>query len=259
MPKMGESVAEATIIKWLKKPGDYVEADEAVMEIATDKVDSEVPSPVSGKLTEQLFNENDVVQVGAVIAVIETAVAEAEAPAAAPAPVAEQPATAPLSETKSEETAPKYKEPEAPFDLPPLVPEPVQNIAEGSGAVVNNGIRFYSPLVRSIATQEGIGSAELDNIPGTGAEGRLTKDDLLGYLQGRPKSSSGTNVATAAEPVKQAPTAPAAPETKPAAPAPQLASSNGQEQKAAPVSASTEAPKQATAPQPETKAAPAPA
>jgi len=260
LPKMGESVAEATIIKWLKKPGDYVEADEAVMEIATDKVDSEVPSPVSGKLTEQLCNENDVVQVGAVIAVIETAVAEAEAPAAAPAPVAEQPATAPLSETKSEETAPKYKEPEAPFDLPPLVPEPVQNIAEGSGAVVNNGIRFYSPLVRSIATQEGIGSAELDNIPGTGAEGRLTKDDLLGYLQGRPKSSSGTNVATAAEPVKQAPTAPAAPETKPAAaPAPQLASSNGQEQKAAPVSASTEAPKQATAPQPETKAAPAPA
>ncbi|MGZ3831667.1 MAG: lipoyl domain-containing protein, partial [Mucilaginibacter sp.] len=76
LPKMGESVAEATIIKWLKKPGDYIEADEAVMEIATDKVDSEVPSPVSGKLVEQLCKEDEVMQVGAVIAVIETAPAQ---------------------------------------------------------------------------------------------------------------------------------------------------------------------------------------
>jgi 2-oxoglutarate dehydrogenase E2 component (dihydrolipoamide succinyltransferase) len=72
LPKMGESVAEATIIRWLKSPGDHIEADEAIMEIATDKVDSEIPSPVSGKLTEQLCNENDVVQVGSVIAVIDT-------------------------------------------------------------------------------------------------------------------------------------------------------------------------------------------
>src|ERR1700755_1551871 len=87
LPKMGESVAEATIIKWLKKPGDHIEADESVMDIATDKVDSEVPSPVSGKLVEQLCKEDDVVQVGAVIAIIETGGAE-EAPAA---PVAEVP------------------------------------------------------------------------------------------------------------------------------------------------------------------------
>src|SRR6202012_6196296 len=89
LPKMGESVAEATIIKWKKKPGDYIEADETVMEIATDKVDSEVPSPVSGKLVEQLCNENDVVQVGAVIAVIETG--DAEESVDEPLAVAEEP------------------------------------------------------------------------------------------------------------------------------------------------------------------------
>src|ERR1700750_2114183 len=90
LPKMGESVAEATIIKWLKKPGDIIEADESVMDIATDKVDSEVPSPVSGKLVEQLYKVDDVVQVGAVIAVIETKEAEeTAAPAATPAPVEE--------------------------------------------------------------------------------------------------------------------------------------------------------------------------
>jgi 2-oxoglutarate dehydrogenase E2 component (dihydrolipoamide succinyltransferase) len=256
LPKMGESVAEATIIKWLKKPGDYVEADEAVMEIATDKVDSEVPSPVSGKLTEQLCNENDVVQVGAVIAVIETAVAEAEEPSPAAQPVAEQPVSEPISETKSEEPSPEYKEPETSFDLPPLVPEPVQNIAEGSNALISNGIRFYSPLVRSIATQEGIGSAELDRIPGTGAEGRLTKDDLLGYLQANGKGSAGTNTA-AAEPVKQAPPAPA----PQGAPVPQPAASNGQQYKQAPapqpIAPIREAPKPMPQPQPEAKAAPA--
>src|SRR5476649_450224 len=86
LPKMGESVAEATIIKWLKKPGDFVEADEAVMEIATDKVDSEVPSPVSGRLEQQLCKQDDVVQVGAVIAVIETSPGASATPPAAPAP-----------------------------------------------------------------------------------------------------------------------------------------------------------------------------
>src|ERR1700754_360269 len=96
LPKMGESVAEATIIKWNKNPGDTIEADEAVMEIATDKVDSEVPSPVSGKLVEQLCNENDVVQVGAVIAIIETEEA-GDAPEEISAPIVEEPTT-PLAE-----------------------------------------------------------------------------------------------------------------------------------------------------------------
>src|ERR1700754_3974178 len=100
LPKMGESVAEATIIKWNKNPGDYIATDDAVMEIATDKVDSEVPSPVSGKLVEQLCNENDVVQVGSVIAVIETE--EPEEVTEIPQAVAEQPEINTPEETKDE-------------------------------------------------------------------------------------------------------------------------------------------------------------
>src|ERR1700742_1167104 len=101
LPKMGESVAEATIIKWNKNPGDYIEADDAVMEIATDKVDSEVPSPVSGKLVEQLCNENDVVQVGAVIAIIETGEDSVES-VEEPLAVAEQPEEVSIPEVPAE-------------------------------------------------------------------------------------------------------------------------------------------------------------
>ncbi|SDS96039.1 2-oxoglutarate dehydrogenase E2 component (dihydrolipoamide succinyltransferase) [Mucilaginibacter mallensis] len=184
LPKMGESVAEATIIKWLKKPGDYVEADEAVMEIATDKVDSEVPSPVAGKLAEQLCTEDDVVQVGSVIAIIETEAAEE--PAKPEAPIA--PAPSEIQQPVSTET---YKAPDAAVATPePVIAipgieqlpkaEPVQNTV-----ALNDSIRFYSPLVRSIAVQEGIGAAELDQVSGTGAEGRLTKDDLLQYIKNR--------------------------------------------------------------------------
>src|ERR1700742_3139187 len=109
LPKMGESVAEATIIKWLKKPGDYIEADEAVMEIATDKVDSEVPSPVSGKLVEQLCSENDVVQVGSVIAVIETDEGEEEVAETPPAPPVEEPKV--INTPSEPETQPITSEP----------------------------------------------------------------------------------------------------------------------------------------------------
>ncbi len=172
LPKMGESVAEATIIKWNKKPGDYIEADEAVMEIATDKVDSEVPSPVSGKLVEQLCGENDVVQVGAVIAVIETGEAEES--------IEEPVYTAPK---------PEVNIPEEPKSAPiPSEPIPgVEQLSSKPSAENNKEFksteRFYSPLVKNIAVQEGISVEELDKIPGTGAEGRLTKDDLLNYLQ----------------------------------------------------------------------------
>ncbi|MFD2866536.1 dihydrolipoamide acetyltransferase family protein [Mucilaginibacter antarcticus] len=193
LPKMGESVAEATIIKWLKKPGDYIDADDAVMEIATDKVDSEVPSPVSGRLVEQKCKEEEVVQVGAVIAIIETdepAQAESEPQAAAaPAPVAAPPVPVAAA-------APKPV-----VFTPPTVPTPVptqaQNIpgtqqleqrtAAPQPQAVSEG-RFYSPLVKHIAQQENISSAELDSIPGTGAEGRLTKDDLLAYVRNRSKA-----------------------------------------------------------------------
>ncbi len=205
LPKMGESVAEATIIKWTKNPGDFIEADETVMEIATDKVDSEVPSPVSGKLAEQLCKENDVVQVGAVIAIIETVDAgETKTPEAEP-PVAEVKEEIPEEPVAPERSAPETVQ-EEPVAEKPIVNGNGAHVVETSSAfedipgitqlpkteqpaakepITKDSIRFYSPLVRSIAAQENIGAAELDQIPGSGAEGRLTKDDLLNYLQSK--------------------------------------------------------------------------
>lgn len=239
LPKMGESVAEATIIKWNKKPGDYIEADEAVMEIATDKVDSEVPSPVSGKLVEQLCKEDEVVQVGSVIAIIETDVAETNEVSPA--------ATVPTPEAASQPAA--EKKPQFVAQATPQViveeqaPEPVAAIPgidqiEQRESVPVNGVkyenRFYSPLVKNIATQEGVGSAELDQIPGTGVEGRLTKDDLLNYLQKRGTNGSATPNFTAPQqtevkqPISAPPSQSAEPAqtqaTTPAAEAPKTAS-----------------------------------
>lgn len=157
MPKMGESIMEATVLKWHKKPGDQIKMDETLLDIATDKVDSEVPSTAAGAITEILYKENDVVPVGAVIARIDTgggATASAFASAAAPQPA---PAAAPAQQPQS---APAAK-------------------AE------SNGARFYSPLVLNIAGKEGIGMAELENIPGTGNEGRVTKKDILEYIAKR--------------------------------------------------------------------------
>jgi 2-oxoglutarate dehydrogenase E2 component (dihydrolipoamide succinyltransferase) len=196
LPKMGESVAEATIIKWTKNPGDYIEADEAVMEIATDKVDSEVPSPVSGKLIEQLCKEDEVVQVGSVIAIIETDTADSNETAQInPAPEVKSAPVAPGQTTK-------------PFEQ--LISEPVAEIpgisqlTQVTQAPQNNGVkyqnRFYSPLVKNIALQENIGNDELDTIPGTGAEGRLTKDDLLQFIHKRgSRVSMSQNIATSTE------------------------------------------------------------
>lgn len=233
LPKMGESVEEATIIKWTKKPGDYIEADETVMEIATDKVDSDVPSPVSGRLAEQLFKDNDVVKVGAVIAIIETNEPEAvkEEPATAvfnqapPQPAVSEPIPQPAEEIKppvpqTPPPAPVYSAPAPQPEIkqveepkPPVFTEPRKDYAEAvpyteqlqqkaedkTDDVAKNGLRFYSPLVKNIAAQEGIGNAELDQIPGTGAEGRLTKDDLLLYVQ--QKSLSAQAAPKIAEPV----------------------------------------------------------
>lgn len=157
LPKMGESVAEATIIKWVKQPGDRIELDDTVLEIATDKVDSEVPSPISGKLVKQLFKEDDIVQVGAVIAIIETEGDTAATNETIEVPVVLQERTAaPIIE-----------------NIPGTEQLPADTTSD----------RFYSPLVKNIAAQEGIQLAELDAITGTGAEGRLTKDDLLNYIQ----------------------------------------------------------------------------
>ena len=149
MPKMGESVHEATIIRWLKYEGDAIQADESVLEIATDKVDSEVPSTAAGKLVKRLFNEGDVVQVGTAIAIIETGGGSAEvksAPVSAPAPVA---APAPMANTTPAPTSTHST-------------APVTSIS-------SNANRFYSPLVKNIAHTEGISQPELDNIQGTGS------------------------------------------------------------------------------------------
>lgn len=193
LPKMGESVAEATVIKWLKSEGDAVEADEPIIEIATDKVDSEVPAPASGILSKQLCGEGDVVQVGHAIAMLKTEAAGSETEASpAPAPPA-QVAAPPTNGS------------------PAPVPQPAMAGA-GATEVSRTGAsgRFYSPLVRNIAKAEGIGLDELDRIPGTGNEGRVTKKDLLAYLPKRGES------ATVAQAAPQPAPAPAQPQVAPA-------------------------------------------
>lgn len=166
LPKMGESVAEATITTWLKAVGDTIEEDEPIVEIATDKVDSEVPSPVSGVLKEILFNEGDVVEVGAVFAIIG---AEGEEVIVnSPASPAAQEVATPVSQEVQEELMTPISE-------------------NGNGSISKNGPsgKFYSPLVRSIAEKENISMTELENISGTGQNGRVTKKDILGFVENR--------------------------------------------------------------------------
>lgn len=158
MPKLGESIMEATILKWLKKEGDTVELDEAVLEIATDKVDSEVPSPFAGKITSILFKEGDVVQIGKAIAIIDGA-GNGNGAAVIETPVKQ--------EVKTE--APKQVVVETKVEAAPVIA----------------GDRFYSPLVLNIAREEGISMSELERIPGTGKDDRVTKSDILNYLQNR--------------------------------------------------------------------------
>lgn len=201
---MGESVAEATIIKWLVEEGQTVEADQPIVEIATDKVDSEVPAPEDGVILKILVNENDVVAVGQPIAIFGQA-GESAAPTAA-APAAAQPAPAP--------------------EVLAAVAAPLA--ATGGEDVSRKGPsgRFYSPLVRSIAKEEGVAIAELEAISGTGAEGRVTKKDILDYVAQRSKVGSNGTATPAAQPAQvQAPApvaaaapAPAAEVRKPAMP-----------------------------------------
>ncbi|HEU4469479.1 MAG TPA: dihydrolipoamide acetyltransferase family protein [Flavisolibacter sp.] len=165
MPKMGESIMEATILKWHKNPGDAVRMDETVLEIATDKVDSEVPSTAEGVIAEVLFNVNDVVPIGTVIARIKTG-----AEAGSPVP---QNGT-PVSKPNQEQAATTIN------DKP--TPAPAVQAANPVAAPSGNG-RFYSPLVLNIAAQEGVAMTELEHISGTGNEGRVTKKDILQYVQ----------------------------------------------------------------------------
>ena len=201
LPKMGESVAEASILSWLKKEGDRVTADEPLVEIATDKVNSEVPSPEDGILVSCRVNVGDTVQVGHVIAVIET-----DEAAVAPAPVAAE--------------APAVTE---------VAAAPAAPVAVTTGTpVVSSADRFYSPLVKNIAKQENISQEELDSISGTGQNGRLTKEDLMAFISKRnekPAAAAATSevvsttpqVIEVATPAAVAPATPAP--TKEAAPA----------------------------------------
>lgn len=167
MPKMGESITEATIIKWLKQEGDKVEAEENVLEVATDKVDSEVPSPVSGVILKILAKEDDVIEVGKPIAII-----GAEGESAADVSASE-PKEAIKVESESIPVQEKVDE-EVPF-VPSNSSEPISS----------NGSRFYSPLVMNIAKTEGISMSELETVSGTGSEGRVTKSDILSYVKNR--------------------------------------------------------------------------
>ncbi|MDZ7291163.1 MAG: 2-oxo acid dehydrogenase subunit E2 [candidate division KSB1 bacterium] len=176
MPKMGESIAEGTIIKWLKKEGDRIERDETILEISTDKVDSEIPSTASGVLAKILVGEGQTVAVGTVIAQIETELGAAVAPTdgqAKPTDVKAAPGVAP-------EVA---------------APVPAEPAIADTEAGFRQGKRFYSPLVRTIAKQENISMRELEAIPGSGMQGRVTKNDILAYLEQRrampPRPAAG--------------------------------------------------------------------
>jgi 2-oxoglutarate dehydrogenase E2 component (dihydrolipoamide succinyltransferase) len=184
MPKMGESIIEATITRWLKSVGDMIAEDEVICEIATDKVDSEIPSPIEGKLVQLLYKEGDVVPVGKLIAVIdmdgENAVIEAAPVEAAIAPIA-------------------------------AVDTPVA-AAGNIATAVSQSDRFYSPLVKSIAKEENISFEELESITGKGKDGRVTKEDILAYLANRKATPAATTVPLAVSP------APVAKSTQPATP-----------------------------------------
>src|SRR5690554_1943504 len=188
LPKMGESVAEATLTTWLKEVGDTIELDEPVLEIATDKVDSEVPSEVEGVLVEKLFEVDDVIQVGQTIAIIETdsQVATEDTPVAEVAQAA-----APSAEV--------LKEVEGRVDAAKDTADTKIESSEG---------RFYSPLVKNIAATEGISQSELDSIAGTGKDGRVTKNDILSYVktrQSQPQAAQTSTSQATPEPKAAAP------------------------------------------------------
>jgi 2-oxoglutarate dehydrogenase E2 component (dihydrolipoamide succinyltransferase) len=207
MPKLGESIMEATILKWNKKVGDHVKQDETVLDIATDKVDSEVPSTAEGVITEILFNVNDVVPIGTVIARINTAASNGTTTVAAVAPpvekeeiveekvsiTEEKPSTDPPPSVVMEEKTPEVI-PFVPSATIDLMDKPATN-------------RFYSPLVLNIANSEGISLSELERIPGTGNDGRVSKKDILNYVANKKSGNIPSFVAPSAPatPVQAAP------------------------------------------------------
>ncbi|MGB1248729.1 MAG: biotin/lipoyl-containing protein, partial [Chitinophagales bacterium] len=181
MPKMGESIMEATVLSWLKNVGDTVDIDEPVLEIATDKVDSEVPSEVAGTITEILFQEGDVVPVGQAVAIIQT----------------EGDAAAPVIESTPSEIAKPVAAATA------IVEKAVETTAP---IAASEGNRFYSPLVINIAKEEGIAMTELETVAGTGKEGRVTKKDILTYVKNRTGAPTTTTTQAAVQKTTSTPT-----------------------------------------------------
>ncbi len=193
MPKLGESIMEATVLKWFKQPGDVVKMDETILEIATDKVDSEVPSTAAGVIEEILFKVNDVVPIGTVIAKIRTGVADTVS-------------ASPVVSTPTKEASAAQ-----PVAQEAVVVETIQRPATVQSSSSNGSSnRFYSPLVLNIAASEGVSMSELENIPGTGNEGRVTKKDILQFVSERkqgkatsyePRVSSQQEVSVVKEPL----------------------------------------------------------
>ncbi|MEN1785482.1 MAG: dihydrolipoamide acetyltransferase family protein [Bacteroidota bacterium] len=209
LPQMGESVAEATLTAWLKDVGDTIALDEPIFEIATDKVDSEVPSEVEGTLIEKHFEVDDVIQVGAVVAVIETEGEDEQQEALPTAEVVEAIATAPPAETP--EVALEQEMEAIKAQVTPMAIE------------TGESTRFYSPLVRNIAKEEGVSTAELEGITGTGKEGRVTKNDILSFLEHR-----GTNGESKPTPVAKVDTALPIPADPPKVVLPKPVAKNGE-------------------------------
>lgn len=194
VPKMGESINEATVIRWLKNVGDSIQKDEPIVEIATDKVDNEIPSPADGILTQQLFQDGDVVKVGEAIAMFSAEAAPMIAASTAPV----------VAEVK-----------EAVENIESQIQEAISTTQTTPVSKPEGSSKFYSPLVMNIAAQEGVSSEELERIEGTGMEGRVTKADIMQYLQNRSQAP-----AVAATPVAEKSSAPVfTPEASPATPA----------------------------------------
>jgi 2-oxoglutarate dehydrogenase E2 component (dihydrolipoamide succinyltransferase) len=188
LPKMGESVAEATITTWLKEVGDVIEEDEPIVEISTDKVDSEVPAPCSGILKKVLFNEGDVVEVGSVFAIIDSEVSSEN-----------QNSTALEPTISNEETENKVEQ---------EILEPITNSTKIEiQNNLNNSSKFYSPLVKSIASKEGISFDELEAINGSGSNQRVTKKDILNYVSSGKKTNKPKVIANSKQPIIDAPKA----------------------------------------------------
>jgi 2-oxoglutarate dehydrogenase E2 component (dihydrolipoamide succinyltransferase) len=209
MPKMGESIMECTVIAWLKKPGDRIEADESVLEVATDKVDTEVPAPYGGVLAEVLVNEGDVVPIGQPIARIETT---ADVPAhGSNVPVADvsaesQPDTYPVEEAEVVASAAEMEASIGAMSNRPATYPTEANVPSFEG-------RFYSPLVLNIAKEEGITRAELDQIPGSGADNRITKKDILGYVLAKGEERGAKNEGSVSPLTPHRPVGPPSPPT----------------------------------------------